>query len=206
MGYSALMSQALSAPPFLLAFVVVLVTAAVSDRHRARSSYLIMHAFVSAISYLTIALIGYFHAHLSTRLHTILRYICIYPAAAGFFSAITIIITWSMDNRIAHEGKGTGVALLNLIGQCGPLIGTRLYPDSDGPWFVRGMFACSMFMLVVVVLAVVLRFLLSRANRQMRKAETESGIEMDAAVEEGESLMPRSHQRQWRSSQFVYII
>jgi hypothetical protein len=48
MGYSTLASQALSAPPFLLAFVVVLVTASLSDRYQRRSSFLIFHSLVSA--------------------------------------------------------------------------------------------------------------------------------------------------------------
>lgn len=206
MGYSPLASQALSAPPFLLAFMVVLVTASLSDRHRVRSSYLIFHGLMSAIAYLTIGLTGYFHTHMPSSVHVAIRYICIYPAAAGFFSAITIIITWSMDNRVAHEGKGTGVALLNIIGQCGPLIGTRLYPDSDGPWYIRGMFTCSCFMALVIILASIQRFILQRANRRMREAENEMGIEMEVAVGEGEGLMTGSHRRHGKAPQFVYII
>ncbi|KAG0157786.1 hypothetical protein PDIDSM_5313 [Penicillium digitatum] len=82
-------------------------------------------------------------------LHTFIRYMCVYPATAGFFSAITLIITWSMDNRVEKEGKGASIAILNIIGQCGPLLGTRLYPETDGPWYIRGMATCSFFMVVV---------------------------------------------------------
>jgi MFS family permease len=165
MGYSTLHSQALSAPPYLLSFIVVLATAYASDRTRTRSPYLIAHALLSSFSYLLIAATGYFHTHLSQSLHTSIRYICVYPATAGFFSAITLIITWSMDNRAEKEGKGASIAILNIIGQCGPLLGTRLYPQSEGPWYVKGMAACSFFMLVVAVLALALRVLLQRANR-----------------------------------------
>ncbi|KAL8976599.1 MAG: hypothetical protein Q9205_007422 [Flavoplaca limonia] len=45
--------------------------------------------------------------------------------------------------------KGTGVAILNIIGQLGPFIGTALYPESDRPYYVRGMTACAGFMLLV---------------------------------------------------------
>lgn len=165
MGYSTLHSQALSAPPYLFAFIVVLITAYFSDRTRTRSTYLIAHALISSLSYLCIAATGYFHTHLTPSVHTFIRYICVYPAVAGFFSAITLIITWSMDNRIEKEGKGASIAILNIIGQCGPLLGTRLYPQSDGPWYVRGMAVCSFFMLIVAILAVVLRVLLQRGNR-----------------------------------------
>lgn len=165
MGFSSLSSQALSAPPYLVAFVVVLATAWASDRSRTRSPYLIAHALTSSLAYLAIAATGYFHDHLSTELHTFIRYICVYPAISGFFSAITLIITWSMDNRVEKEGKGASIAILNIIGQCGPLLGTRLYPESDGPWYVRGMAVCSFFMIVVAALAIALRILLQKANR-----------------------------------------
>ncbi|KAJ5558885.1 hypothetical protein N7461_002857 [Penicillium sp. DV-2018c] len=165
MGYTSLQAQALSAPPYLVAFVVVLLTAYASDRNRSRSPYLIAHTLISSLSYLTIAATGYFHTHLPPWLSTFIRYACVYPAVAGFFSSITLIITWSMDNRVEKEGKGASIAILNIIGQCGPLLGTRLYPDTDGPWYIRGMATCSFFMIVVAVLAVGLRILLQRLNR-----------------------------------------
>ncbi|KAJ5636396.1 uncharacterized protein N7484_009709 [Penicillium longicatenatum] len=165
MGFSSLSAQALSAPPYLIAFVVVLVTAWASDRTRTRSSYLIAHALISSLSYAAIAAAGYFHTHLSPTLHTFIRYVCVYPAISGFFSAITLIITWSMDNRVEKEGKGASIAILNIIGQCGPLLGTRLYPEADGPWYARGMAVCSVFMVLVAILAIALRMLLQRANR-----------------------------------------
>ncbi|CRL21507.1 Sucrose/H+ symporter, plant [Penicillium camemberti] len=184
MGYSSLQAQALSAPPYLVAFVVVLLTAYASDRSRSRSPYLIAHALISSLAYLAIAATGYFHSHLPPWLHTFIRYICVYPATAGFFSAITLIITWSMDNRVEKEGKGASIAILNIIGQCGPLLGTRLYPETDGPWYIRGMATCSFFMVVVAVLAVGLRILLQRMNRAA--AETTYTIEQAGPVDQGE--------------------
>ena len=185
MGYSTLHSQALSAPPYLFAFIVVLVTSYASDRTRTRSPYLITHALISSLAYLMIAATGYFHTHLSPGSHTFIRYICVYPATAGFFSAITLIITWSMDNRVEKEGKGASIAILNIIGQCGPLLGTRLYPKSDGPWYIRGMAVCSFFMVVVAVLALVLRVLLQRANR----ARDLSAVNRAGPGEERDELM-----------------
>ncbi|KAF7715257.1 Uncharacterized protein PECH_002123 [Penicillium ucsense] len=191
MGYSALSAQALSAPPYLVAFVVVLLTAWASDRSRTRSTYLIAHALISSLAYLAIAATGYFHSHLSPRLHVLIRYICVYPATAGFFSAITLIITWSMDNRLEKEGKGASIALLNIIGQCGPLLGTRLYPETDGPWYIRGMATCSFFMVLVAILAVCLRVILQRANQRSARAtyQAVNGARPGQYGEEQDGLM-----------------
>lgn len=203
MGYSSLASQALSAPPFLAAFVVVLVTTYFSDRNRTRSPYLITHALLSSISYLAIAATGHFHTHFSTKTHVVIRYLCVYPATSGFFSAISLILAWTMDNRVANEGKGTSVAILNLIGQCGPLLGTRLYPESDGPWYIRGMAVCSFFMLLVAVLAFTLRIILKRANRA--GSGDGMGIEMDTHGEEREVLMG-DHGAEHIQERFTYLL
>lgn len=207
MGYSSTTSQALSAPPYLVAFVVVLITAYISDRNRSRSPYLILHALSSSIAYLAIAATGYFHSHLPEPVHIFIRYLGVFPATSGFFSAITLIMTWTMDNRVAKEGKGASVALMNLIGQCGPLLGTRLYPDTDGPWYVRGMAVCSFFMALVVVLAFVLRVLWTRENSRVGK---DGGAEIElAGLEESEGLMGNDGRNRLEKSareRFTFIL
>ncbi|KAL5355720.1 putative MFS transporter [Aspergillus floccosus] len=208
MGYSSLSAQALSAPPYLVAFIVVLVTAYASDRNRTRSPYLIAHALISSLAYLTIALTGKYHTHLPESVHRLIRYLSVYPATFGFFSAITLIMTWSMDNRVAKEGKGTSIAILNIIGQCGPLLGTKLYPHSDGPYYVRGMGTCAFFMVLVAALAVVLRFLFQRANRisQQMGDEIEMVFRGAAGGEEREELMGRDAGQDPDAEKFMYIV
>lgn len=51
-----------------------------------------------------------------------------------------------------------------MIGQCGPLVGVRLFPKEQGPYYVPGMAICAGFMLGVAVLALGLRFYLVRLN------------------------------------------
>jgi len=165
MDYSALTSQALSAPPYLLAFVFVLLTAHFSDRARARARYIIFHAILAALGYALLSLRGYLRAPFAYR------YAAVYPAAAGFFSAITLIMTWTLNNQNSDEKRGTGVAIMNLIGQLGPLLGTRLYPDSDGPFYVREMAVCGGFMLLVAGLAWWLKGILARENRRGGQGE-----------------------------------
>ena len=44
------------------------------------------------------------------------------------------------------DGKGHGLAILNIVGQCGPLIGVHVFPDSTGPFYIPGMAVCAGFM------------------------------------------------------------
>ncbi|CAN9208298.1 unnamed protein product [Alternaria alternata] len=176
MGWESITAQGLSAPPYLFAFVVVLATAYYSDRMQSRSTFIMLHSLLATLGYGTIAISGYLQSD-----KTMVRYIALYPAAAGFFSAITIIITWTLNNQESDSKKGTGMALLNIIGQLGPLVGTSIFPDEDGPYYVKGMSICAGFMLFVGFLAAILRWVLVRENRKLnngRSAEY-AGVPLD---------------------------
>jgi len=176
MGHSALTSQALSAPPYLVAFGTVILTAFLSDRYRSRSTFMIFHALLACTGYLIMTIAGALHASPAWR------YIGVYPAASGFFSVVTIIITWTINNQDSDSKKGTGVALLNYIGQLGPLLGVHLYPDSDQPYYVKGMAVCAGFMAMVAVLAYALRRLLAAKNRRMAGEQTKEEGEDEGLV------------------------
>jgi MFS family permease len=164
MGYKSITAQALSAPPYLFAFVVVIATAYYSDRLQSRSTFIIIHSFLATVGYGTIAVAGYYKSP-----HTLLRYLALYPAVAGFFSAITIIITWTINNQESDSKKGTGMMILNIIGQMGSLGGSCIFPEEQGPWYVKGMSICTGFMFLAGVLAVVLRFVLARENKKLKQ-------------------------------------
>lgn len=168
MGYSAVAAQGLSAPPHLFAFLAVLATSYLSDRFRSRSIPIILHASCAMLGYILLA---------SAPTSIILRYLCIFPITAGFFSAVTTVIVWTVNNQQSDEARGAGVALLNVVGQLGPLVGTRLYPDSGAPNYSRGHAICACFMALTAVLALMLRIVLSRANKalQMTKLSSREG-------------------------------
>lgn len=56
--------------------------------------------------------------------------------------------------------------MLNMIGQCGPILGTRVYPRTDAPRFVTGHSVCAGFMGFTTILAICLRILLVLENRK----------------------------------------
>ena len=165
MNFSALASQGLAAPPYLCAFVFVLVVGYYSDKiPDSRSVFLCAVALLSALSYAGIALAGALHERIGEAGSITIRYVCVYGAAMGLFSAVTLIITWTLNNQESAEGKGTGMVVLNLIGQCGPLVGVRLFPKGQGPLYVQGMGVCAGFMAGVAVLAGGLRVWLGWEN------------------------------------------
>ncbi|KAK3324149.1 major facilitator superfamily domain-containing protein [Cercophora scortea] len=151
MGHTALSAQALAAPPYLAAFLIVLATAHASDSMRARAPLLIAHALASAGGYAVLALAGTRFLRLDPG--SMWRYLAVYPAAIGFFNVVVLTIAWSINNQRNESRQGGGFALMQVVGQCGPLVGTRLYPDGDAPYYVVGMGVCAVAMLGVAVLA-----------------------------------------------------
>ncbi|KAF2736110.1 MFS general substrate transporter [Polyplosphaeria fusca] len=174
MGLTSLTAQALSAPPYLFAFAIVLLTAYLSDKYQTRSTPIIIHSLLASSSYSLIAILN---STPNPSAYTALRYLALYPAIAGFFSAITIIITWTINNQESDTRKGTGMAVLNIIGQCGPLVGTSIFPETDAPGYVRGMGICAFFMLLVGILALVLRLVLKRQNARAKDGSRGGGGE-----------------------------
>lgn len=59
------------------------------------------------------------------------------------------------------------IVLINLIGQCGPFLGTNVFPTSQAPRYIEGMSVCAAFMFFSAVLALVQRLLLSWENSRL---------------------------------------
>ena len=59
------------------------------------------------------------------------------------------------------------MVILNVIGQCGPLLGTNIFPTSDGPRYVKGQSICAAFIFFNGLLAFGLRILLVWENKKL---------------------------------------
>lgn len=95
------------------------------------------------------------------------RYAGVYLAAIGLFPTIANLLPWVLSNQGSDERRGAGIVLLNLVGQCGPLLGTRLYPTSEQPHYVKGHSICAGFMGFTAILAILLREILMWENRKL---------------------------------------
>ncbi len=97
-----------------------------------------------------------------------------------------------MNNQESNAKKGTGMTILNIIGQCGPLLGTRLYPDRDGPFYIKGMSVCAIAMLLVLALSILLRVVLILENKKTAASDKLDNRDMVELLAGGEYT---KHQR-----------
>lgn len=186
MGHTPVASQALSVPPYLISFIAMLAVAKASDALQSRAYIIAACALSSAFGYAFLALSHRLSDMLGGRgALNMARYLAVYPAAAGFFCVVVLAIAWNINNSRSRNHKGAGFALMQAIGQIGPLVGTRLYPKEDGPWFTGGMGICSAAMFGVAGLALGLRAYLERANR---RADRDGGSLEEEEEQEEERL------------------
>ncbi|KAI6715076.1 hypothetical protein JHW43_002442 [Diplocarpon mali] len=157
MGFTKINAQGLSAPPYFLAFLLVILTTWSADKTRQRGLTIVCLSLVGATGYIMLA----------AGTSTAVRYAGVFVAAAGIFPSIGNILPWVLNNQGSDTRRGTGIALLNIVGQCGPLLGTRLYPQSEKPYYRKGMWVCAAFMLFNGALALGLRFLLVWENGKL---------------------------------------
>lgn len=156
MGFSTLTAQGMSAFPNLSAFVIVLVTSSLSDRYKTRSIPLIGHALMAMSGYALLAAVP--------KMPNFIRYLCLFPMTAGFFSAVTMVIVWTVNNHESDEGKAVGSSILQVFGHVGSLVGQQLYPDAGAPFYVKSHAICAVFMGLAALLALGLRMVLKRTN------------------------------------------
>lgn len=143
MGYSSIRAQGLSAPPYLGAFFILLVVTYASDRLADRTAFIIPLAFTSGIGYLLLATIN----------TTAVRYFAVFLCAGGLFPVIGLMLPLVTSLHESDSKRAAAFLILNLIGastlahcgpktlahasfppagQCGPFLGTRLFPKHQG--------------------------------------------------------------------------
>ncbi|CZR64555.1 related to nicotinamide mononucleotide permease [Phialocephala subalpina] len=176
MGYSKVNAQGLSAPPYFLAFLMVLVTCWFADKTSQRGYTLVFLSLLGAAGYIMLAVSS----------TTGVRYAGVFLAAAGVFPCIGNILPWVMNNQGSDTKRGVGIAIINVVGQCGPILGTRLYPTSEEPYYRKGMWVCAAFMLFNGFLAIMLRTLLVWENKNLDRKFGPVVKHKGAEAEEGE--------------------
>lgn len=146
MGYSSTYAQALSVPPYIFAFAVVLLGTYLSDRFLSRSVPIITLCLMGALGYFILATTGSLQASIDATLAGVekieeagsarwweemvpqggwiknqavgvgLKYAGSFLAAGGVFGTVALVMVWNVNNSESESGRGTGIAMLQVIG------------------------------------------------------------------------------------------
>lgn len=167
MGFTSLRAQGLSACPYLTAFVICVLVSFFSDRVQTRGIFVMVFSAVGAAGYIILATV-----------HTTgVRYFATFLVCAGVFPAVALTFTWVTDNQGSASKRGAGLAIFGMVGQCGPILGARLFPKTNGPYYEKGMWVCCGVLLFASCVAAILSLSLRWQNRQRDLKHGKSDID-----------------------------
>ncbi|KAK8132024.1 major facilitator superfamily domain-containing protein [Apiospora kogelbergensis] len=164
MGYTSVHAQGLSACPYITAYVVCVAMSMLSDKAGQRGIFVFVFCCIGAVGYILLA----------TLESTGVRYFSTFLVCAGVFPAVALTFTWVTDNQGSSSKRGAGLAIFGMVGQCGPILGARIFPKSDGPYYAKGMWICAGVLLAAALMAVILSICLRLQNRHRDRVHGKS--------------------------------
>ncbi|TFY62669.1 hypothetical protein EVJ58_g3717 [Rhodofomes roseus] len=146
-GYTDAVAQLLTVPPYAVAAVFLCLNSYVSDRLQSRGVFV---AYVSAVGGLGYILL------LTVMGNTHVRYFAVFCITSGTYTVIGIVIAWFSHNLGSETKRATGIPMYMAIGQCGSILGSKIYPTTDGPHYIKGLAVCCALLILSSLVALVL--------------------------------------------------
>ena len=157
-AFSTIQSNGLSAPPYVLCFIVIVGLSFISDRTGYRGPYVAGAALIAAVGYIILA----------TTDGVAPRYFGLFLATL-IFASVALTLSWVGNSHATDSKRAGAYAILATGGQCGPILGTRIFPKSEKPYYRKGMWISCGACLLVVVCSCIQMALLHRANKKRDK-------------------------------------
>ena len=172
-------SNGLSAPPYLLCFFYIILVCWCSDRFKMRGPFCALSGLIAAIGFIINA----------TSSSPGVRYFSIF-LSVQIFASVALLLAWTANIHATESKRAGGYTVLATLGQCGPLLGTNVFPDSEAPRFQQGLWISASFCLLVTVVSTVLSLWLIRENKKMDKEgvpEVQEFEDTSVAREDGQN-------------------
>ena len=158
-AFTSLQSQGLSSPPYVLCLIAIIVVAYISDRLRMRGPFICGAALIAAVGFILLA----------TTESAAARYTGVFLAVL-IFVCVSLLLCWVANIHASESKRTAGYIVLSTIGQCGPLLGTNVFPSNEAPYYRKGMWISAAFCLLVSFLSISLSLWLIKENRDMERA------------------------------------
>ncbi|WVW78056.1 hypothetical protein I302_100007 [Kwoniella bestiolae CBS 10118] len=173
LGFSAVSSQAITAPVYFVAAVVYLFGALVSDRYSIRYWLIMPLGIFTTAGY--VILISVSHG-VGARLAG-----C-FLAGMGIYIAVGLHITWLGQNIAGYRKRSTSVGLQQTFGNIGGIIAGQIYRSNNAPRYLLGHSASLAFW-IVGLLCLTLEWYIWRSRNARREAMTQE--EKDTMDQQG---------------------
>ncbi|KAJ6191347.1 major facilitator superfamily domain-containing protein [Penicillium mononematosum] len=163
LGFSRDVTLALTCPPYLVAGAISIAWAASSGHFNER----VWHITISKV----VAVVGFVLA--CSTMNVGARYFAMCTFATGVYGVNSIILGWvSTTCGQTREKKATSLAIVNTFASTGAIYTSYLWPTWNAPRYTIPMLTSAGFSIASVILAWVLRYMLTRANKKILESNT----------------------------------
>ncbi|WVR09355.1 hypothetical protein IAU60_006421 [Kwoniella sp. DSM 27419] len=154
MGYSSINAQGLSAPPYLVAYVIAITVAYFSDRWSVRGWFIGVANIVGGVGYILIAFVG----------PKSVRYFAAYVTVVGVYVGQPLMFSWCATNADSTSKRAASLVLFLITGQLGSITGSNIY--NDAPRYHKGNGICAAGLFLSSILCFTGTFYLKYRNRK----------------------------------------
>ncbi|TFK85656.1 MFS general substrate transporter [Polyporus arcularius HHB13444] len=156
-GFTNTLAQLLTVPPYTVAAVCLCLLSYASDRMQDRGSLTAGSCILAGIGYILLLVVP-------SDNHV--RYFATFCITIGAYCAIGLIISWYAHNFGSESKKAAGTPLYMSLGQGGSVLGSHLFPSTEGPRYIRGFAVTAALQFLAALAAIVLTVYYRRENRR----------------------------------------
>ncbi|KZV90269.1 MFS general substrate transporter [Exidia glandulosa HHB12029] len=156
-GFSNADAQLLTVPPYAVAAIVLCSLSYVSDRLQSRGIVMACATFIGGIGYLILLTV---HHNVGAQ------YFAVFLITAPTYTTIGLIIAWFAHNLGSETKRATGIPMFMAIGQCGSVLGSHIYPTTEGPRYTKGFGVSCAMQFAACISCIILTVHYRRENRR----------------------------------------
>ncbi|EJF55809.1 MFS general substrate transporter [Dichomitus squalens LYAD-421 SS1] len=146
-GFTNALAQLLTVPPYAVAAIFLCLNSYISDRLQSRGPFVAGVSALAAIGYVILLAVP-------ENVHA--RYFATFCIVSGTYTTIGVIIAWFAHNLGSETKKATGIPMYMAIGQCGSVLGSHLFPSTEGPRYIKGFAVTCALEFLAAIVAIVL--------------------------------------------------
>jgi len=131
LGWTSIRAQVMSIPIYIVATILALTTAVLTDKLKHRFGFIIFGCLVASVGYAIL---------LNMKSVPVgARYFAVYAITAGGYIAQPVTIVWLSNNVSGHYKRGVSSAMQIGLGNIGGIIASNIYLNSQAPYYPVGL-------------------------------------------------------------------
>ncbi|EGO03746.1 hypothetical protein SERLA73DRAFT_175369 [Serpula lacrymans var. lacrymans S7.3] len=183
LGHSNAVAQLLTVPPYASAGIAMVLLSYSSDRMQSRGIFTAASCLIGVIGYILLLAIP-------NNQH--IRYFATFCITSGTYTSIGLVNAWFVHNLGSETKRATGVPIYGAIGQIGSILGSHIYPLSEGPTYTKGFsITCGLELLAAlcaILLSVSFRWDNQRRDKLYGKPDPDAKVDTSELADKAPSF------------------